>query len=55
MTDTRVGDAAAVLWDVAGGTALVLMFAAVSVGVGAVLFRVVMAFGRWTTMLIERF
>jgi hypothetical protein len=55
MTDQRVGNATAVLWDVAGGTALVLTFAAVSVGIGTVFFRVVTAFGHWTTLLIERF
>ena len=39
MTDQRVSDAKAVLWDVTAGTALVLMAAAVSVGTGTVLFR----------------
>ena len=54
-TDLRVSDALAVLWDVAGGTALALMATAVSVGTGTVLFRTVTVLGRWTTILIERF
>jgi hypothetical protein len=54
-TDLRVSDALAVLWDVAGGTALALMATAVSVGGGIALFRTTTLLGRWTMMLIDRF